>query len=143
MIKVVSSQSGVALITHICTSAAIEGYITLTSYYIDKDLESCSQVLATYTMLERDTCKNIAEEINKNVDEFKINVVVLPSLDMPIFGCAGRTLQLVVNGRLKIADVSKTLTKYRNALEFFHKICCCFSSFSFFVVYHTFEQSNL
>ena len=76
MISELEVQKGIAMTTDMWTSAATQGYITLTTYFINDSWELKSQVIATRLMEERHSGQNIATEISKINDEFKISDII-------------------------------------------------------------------
>ena len=86
-------------------------------------------------MEERHSGQNIATEISKITDEFKISDIIcgclhdnasnmdvaMKALSVPHFPCAGHTLQLAINDALKASDISKVVGRCRYVVSFFNK----------------------
>ena len=134
MLKVVQAQASVAMTTDMWTSHATQGYITLTSHFVNDKWELRSQILATRSVSDRHTGENISQEIKNITEEFQIKDVSCITHDnaanmdlamrlfgSPHIGCAGHTLQLSIHDGLKIPDVTKTIARCRNVVSFFHR----------------------
>ena len=103
----------VAFTGNVWTSTALQGYITVTGHYIKDDWVLCSNVLATRVTEFRHTGSNIALEIRKIKEEFKIAVcsllvtdnagnmlVASKELNVPHVGCFAHTLQFAIKDGL-------------------------------------------
>ena len=75
MLKVVESQNCIALTTDMWTSHATQGYIMLSSHYVNDNWELRSQILATRNITDRHTGENIAQAIKCIIEEFNIKEV--------------------------------------------------------------------
>ena len=71
LIQSISCQPGVSLTTDHWTSLATEGYITVTSHYIDEEWNFNNYVLATRKTTERHTGENIFADIKSICREFQ------------------------------------------------------------------------
>ena len=80
LIKTISSQPGVSLTTDHWTSLAMEGYITVTGHFIDKDWKFNNCVLATRKTTEKHSVVNIQTDLMNVCREFAINAENLTSL---------------------------------------------------------------
>ena len=134
MLKVIESQNCIALTTDMWTSHATQGYITLTSHYINDNWQLRSQILATRNVSDRHTGENIAQAIKGITEEFNIKEVSCithenaANMDLamciygsPHIGCAGHTLQLSIQDGLKVPEITKSIARCRNIVSFFHR----------------------
>ena len=114
----------VGLTSDIWTSAATQGYITVTAHFIFDGWELCSKVLLTREMGERHTSVNILERLLEAAKEWGITdervsglvrdnaVNAILGADLtgwPHFGCAAHTLQLSVNVGLAHPTTDKAI----------------------------------
>ena len=124
----------VGLTSDIWTSAATQGYITVTAHFISDDWKFCSWVLLTREMGERHTGINISERLLGAAKEWGItdehvsglvrdnaaNAVLGADLTgWPHFGCAAHTLQLSVNGGLAHPTTDKAIATARKLVSHF------------------------
>lgn len=134
LIEKISSCENVAFTTDIWTSAATQGYMTLTSHFIDESWQLCSNVLLTDEMPERHTGQNIAERLTKAADDWSIpkehiagcvhdnaaNAVNgLELTGWPHFGCVAHTLQLCVNSGLDTPAITQMTATARKIVGHF------------------------
>ena len=114
------------------TSTAPQGYITVSGHYIKDDWLLCSNVLATRLTELRHTGSNIALEIRKIKEEFKIAVcsalvidnagnmlVASKELNVPHVGCFAHTLQLAIGDGLKMLQILRVLGAARKLVTHF------------------------
>ena len=107
--KVIECQDCITLTTDLWTTHATQGYILLTSHYINDNWELRSQILATRNVTDRHTGENIAQATKCITEEFNIKEVSCITHDnaanmdlamrihgSPHIGCAGHTLQLSI-----------------------------------------------
>lgn len=138
MMKVISEQESVALTTDLWTSHATQGYITVTSHFINNDWQLHSQVLATRHVCDRHTGENICNEMQNIVDEYHVQKVECVTRDnaanmdvamrmfgTPNLGCAGHTVQLSIHDGLKISELTKSIARFRNLVSHFHRSVLC------------------
>ena len=132
--EILLERPAIPLTTDLWTSHATQGYITLTSHFVDKNWDMRSQVLATRLVEDRHTGANIATEITKILDEFKLRNIsgilhdnaanmeaAMKILNFPHFGCCGHTLQLAIHDGLKAPEITRTLARSRNLVSYFHR----------------------
>ena len=135
MIEHLSKQKGIAITTDLWTSVATEGYITVTTHYVNEAWQLQSQVIGTRVVDKRHTGQNIAEEINQLTTKFQISNLLIAAvhdnasnmdvamreLAIDHFPCAGHTLQLAIGDALKAADISKVVARCRHLVAFFNR----------------------
>ena len=124
----------VGLTSDIWTSAATQGYITVTAHFISDGWELCSKVLLTREMGERHTGVNISERLLEAAKEWGItdervsglvrdnaaNAILGADLTgWPHFGCAAHTLQLSVNAGLAHPTTDKAIAVARKLVGHF------------------------
>ena len=66
-------KAPVALTSDLWTSHALQGYITLTGHHISPDWSLQANVIGTRVVEQRHTGSNIAAEVRKLTQEFKIS----------------------------------------------------------------------
>ena len=125
--KLEAELQHVGLTSDIWTSAATQGYITVTAHISD-GWELCSQILLTREMEECYTGVNISERLLEAAKEWGItdehvsglvrdnaaNTILGADLTgWPHFGCAAHTLQLSVNAGLAHPTTDKAIAVAR------------------------------
>ena len=134
LLKTITECRHVALTTDIWTSAAIQGYMTVTVHFVNESWQLCSNVLLTEEMPDRHTGQNIADRLTKAAIDWSIptekiagcvhdnaaNAVNgLELTGWPHFGCVGHTLQLCINSGLDIAAISQMTAAARKIIGHF------------------------
>ena len=128
--NLLSQQPSVALTTDIWSSRARQGYITVTSHFIDEKWNMRRGVLATHYMPESHTGENIA----KRILEFLIKEVAGIShdnaanmklaarqLDVPSTLCFGHTLQLAIQEGLSHPTTTECLKSCKALIMHFNQ----------------------
>ena len=137
------SGGSVGLTTDLWTSHANEGYITITSQFINPKWVQSTKVLATRVMLARHTGVDIANEIRSVMAEFGImNVMAIctdnasnmkvacQEADFQRIPCFAHTLQLAINDGLRLGKpateaqngtIMKALARARKLVGFFNR----------------------
>ena len=123
----------VAVTTDLWTSLAMQGYITVTCHFINKDWILKSIVIATRVMDDRHSGSNIAQHLRDIQTEFGIRslvgittdnasnmLVAADELGVVHIACFTHTLQLVVNDALKHPTVVKALAVGRKLVAHFN-----------------------
>ena len=106
----------VALTSDLWTSKQILGYITVTFHYINEVWELCSRVLDTLNVDKDHTAENLAEELQKVAEEWRVDgnisciitdnasnmVVAIKLLGWQHLPCFAHTLNLIVLYKLRV-----------------------------------------
>ena len=139
LIQSISCQPGVSLTTDHWTSLATEGYITVTSHYIDEEWNFNNYVLATRKTTERHTGENIFADIKSICREFAIrdesitclvsdnasNMVSCAALlpdNITHVRCFGHTLQLAIRGSFdKVPMMTRTIGAAKGLVNHFKR----------------------
>ena len=108
------------------------GLHQVTGHFITKDWSLNSKVLATRVTEFRHTGSNIAYEISKVKDEFKVNgcsalvtdnagnmIVAAKELSVPHVSCFSHTLQLSIEDGLKLNQIARVLGAARKLVAHF------------------------
>ena len=122
----------ISLTSDLWTSTAMQGYIGITGHYITSEWILKANVLATRLVVERHTGSNIAIEIGKIKEEFKIEecgalvtdnasnmLVAAREIDIPHVNCFAHTLQLAIEDGLKVPQILKVLGAARKLVTHF------------------------
>ena len=119
--KLVQRLNGLPLsvTTDLWTSNALQGYITLTGHYVTADWSLNANVLATRRVYERHTGSNIASEVRKILEDFKVQsltaiatdnaanmALAAKELDTFHVSCFAHTLQLAIEDGLKLPQIA-------------------------------------
>ena len=132
--NLLSQQPSVALTTDIWSSRARQGYITVTSHFIDEKWNMRRGVLATHHMPESHTGENIAKRILETKAEFLIKEVAGIShdnaanmklaarqLDVSSILCFGHTLQLAIQEGLSHPSTTECLKSCKALVMHFNQ----------------------
>ena len=127
-------QPSVALTTDIWSSRARQGYITVTSHFIDEKWNMRRGVLATHHMPESHIGENIAKRILETKAEFLIKEVAGTShdnaanmklaarqLDVSSTLCFGHTLQLAIQEELSHPSTTECLKSCKALVMHFNQ----------------------
>ena len=122
----------VALTSDIWTSAATNGYLTITVHFRNSEWELHTRVISTAEMPECHTGANIAERLRSTVEEWGIthvtalvhdnaaNAVNAAELtEWPHFGCVAHTLQLAIKSGLDLPVISRLTAASRKLVGHF------------------------
>lgn len=125
----------VATTTDIWTSVQTKSYLTLTSHYITPLWELKSPVLATVQLTSEHTANNIASELEKLTNEWKIREKVVSIVTdnaanmiaaarvcgLKQLSCFAHTLNLVVTDAIKAnQDLLRVQQRAKNVVTFFN-----------------------
>ena len=115
----------------IWTTAAVDGYVTITVHFIDEWWKLRIKVLMTAEMPERHTGINIANRLITAAKEWGITVsglvhdnaanaiVAADVTGWPHFGCVAHTLQLCIKSGLEIPPKSRIVSVSRKLVGYF------------------------
>ncbi|KAK3854720.1 hypothetical protein Pcinc_038814 [Petrolisthes cinctipes] len=122
-----SKASAVCITSDSWTSRATSSFMAVTCHYIeDYKMKSC--LLDCFEVSERHTSENLAEELLKVAQEWKIkhkvdnaaNIVKsIKLLKWTYLPCLAHTINLIVRDALKV--IKSTVDKVKGIVEFFHK----------------------
>ena len=132
-----NKQTGVALTTDMWSSAANEGYLTITAHFVDGTWNLNNFVLTTRSVEDRHTGLNIANEIRTMVALFDIresqlvglvsdnvyNMVACgKALDWPHFPCFAHSLQLAIrNGFDAVPQIKNAIAAGKRVAAHFRR----------------------
>ena len=124
----------VSLTTDFWTSKAVDSYLGITAHFVTPDWKLESRVLQTAQMEEQHTAPNVADELEKAVEEWRLtnklvatttdngrNIVkaVKENLQWQHFPCFGHTLQISVKAGLNLPPVSEIISRSRKLVRHF------------------------
>ena len=133
LVKEIREAGGnLSITSDLWTSAAHEGYITITGHFIDQNWEMKNHVLATRRITERHTALNIASELSAiAVEEYGATITCIVTDNAANIrlaaeenkwsqaSCFAHTLQLCIEDGLKIDLVSRSLAAARRLVAHF------------------------
>ena len=133
-----SSVSCLGMTTDTWTSQSNDGYISLTTHFINDEFLMCHRNLVTRNFPGRHTAVNIAEILKECTEEWKIDIrkkvaavttdnaqnvrnAVIECLLLPAIPCAGHSLNLAVQDGLGVQEVQRALARAKKIVSHFHK----------------------
>ncbi|XP_073729768.1 E3 SUMO-protein ligase ZBED1-like [Misgurnus anguillicaudatus] len=132
MVKV-SNAAAVCLTTDCWTSRTTTSFMAVTCHFIDEDFTLSSSLLDCFSFTDRHTAENLAVELKKVCEEWKItNKVVacvsdnasnikaaIRKAEWRHLPCFAHTLNLIVRESLK--HIQETVTKVKNVVEYVNR----------------------